>query len=122
MEVRMSGTHGELYSEIGQLVVAANAGEALDLAATSEELSQRYANLNVPPDIMARAIARSLGAVGVSAAILNSPKEGEGLLNRDVGSRNADGDEEPDADRARDPEDLRAPSLFPSGVRLALLS
>ena len=119
----MSGTHGELYSEIGELVVAANAGEPLDLTATSMDLSKRYAHLNVPPETMERAIARSLGAVGVFVAVLNSKIEGGPTLpKRPFGSRTRATDEKPKADRARDPKGLGAPSLFPSGVRLALLS
>ncbi len=36
-ETTMTGTHGDLFHEIGRLVVAADAGEALDLAATTSQ-------------------------------------------------------------------------------------
>lgn len=112
----MSGTHGDLYCEIGALVVAANAGQSLDLAAASEDLSHRYASLNVPPDAMARAIARSLGAVGVSMALLKKPK---GRAENDVGG-GPSVDDLPYRASGRDGGEPK--SLFPSGVRLALLS
>jgi hypothetical protein len=111
----MAGTHGDLYCEIGELVLAANAGQVLDLMATSEELSQRYANLNVPPEAMARAIARSLGAVGVSITRLRQQaREAQQERLRWGGEGE---------DPAAEPGDAESPkSLFPSGVRLALLS
>ena len=115
----MTGTHGDLFCEIGQLVVAANAGQALDLDATSEELSQRYANLNVPPDAMARAIARSLGAVGISVALLR--KRQAHSTERPEGHALAKSGDE--GSSASGPDDgTSGKSLFPSGVRLALLS
>jgi hypothetical protein len=120
----MPGTHGDLYQEIGRLVVAADAGEALDLAATSEELSRRYSNLRVPPDMMARAIARSLSAVGISNALVKTSdrrpvEEILGLASTiTVGNR-----AEAHSLSAEDDEQPRSASdLFPSGVRLALLS
>ena len=119
----MPGTHGELFQEIGRLVVAADAGEALDLAATSEELARRYAHLGVPADTMARAIARSLGAVGVSMALVKASdrlpvEEILGIASSiEVESR----DGRSSQGEAEDPPKSAA-ELFPSGVRVALIS
>ena len=113
----MAGTHGDLISEIGKLVVAAHAGQAIDLTATSEELACRYSHLGVPADSMARAIARSLSAVGVSMALMKAGQPaGRGDELDDVPPQ---GDYDPEAaeDRAK-----AAAALFPSGVRLAVLS
>ncbi len=38
----MSSSHGDLFSEIGKLVLAANSGEAIDLGATAKDLAERY--------------------------------------------------------------------------------
>ena len=73
----MAGMHGDLFSEIGRLVVAAHGGQPIDLIDTSEDLAQRYANLRLPADAIARAIARSLGAVGLSLAFVDARKEAE---------------------------------------------
>jgi hypothetical protein len=106
-EVTMSNSHGELFGEIGKLVLAANAGETIDLNAKSEELAQRYNELGLSEDVIARAIARSIGAIGFTIAKITSGEDlpvGEGepvsfdAVNK-VGSK-----------------------LFPSGVRLAVLS
>jgi hypothetical protein len=113
----MAGTHGDLISEIGKLVVAAHAGQAIDLTATSEELACRYSHLGVPADSMARAIARSLSAVGVSMALM---KPGQPAGRGDeLDEAPSPGDDDPEAaeDRAK-----AAAALFPSGVRLAVLS
>jgi hypothetical protein len=118
----MAGTHGDLISEIGKLVVAAHAGQPIDLAATSEELASRYAHLGVPADGMARAIARSLSAVSVSMALMARDSAGRA---EDAAVRGADGgpDELPPEDVKAAGEHARsAASLFPSGVRLAVLS
>ena len=116
----MAGTHGDLISEIGKLVVAAHAGEPIDLTATAEELSRRYAHLRVPPDGMARAIIRSLSAVGVSMAVMKAAGSEPG------GDRSA-ATEEPaeaaaDGAASLDERAKAAAALFPSGVRLALVS
>ena len=76
----MAGMHGDLFSEIGKLVVAAHGGQPIDLIDTSEDLAQRYANLRLPADAIARAIARSLGAVGLSMALVDARKEAEADL------------------------------------------
>ena len=62
----MSGTHGDLFREIGALVVAAHHGEPIDLAKTSEQMARDYEKLGISPETVARMIARSIGAVGVS--------------------------------------------------------
>ena len=112
----MAGTHGDLISEIGKLVVAAHAGQAIDLTATSEELACRYSHLGVPADSMARAIARSLSAVGVSMALMKSGQPAD--RGDEFHEASPPRDDDPDAeDRAK-----AAAALFPSGVRLAVLS
>ncbi len=113
----MAGTHGDLISEIGKLVVAAHAGQTIDLTATSEELASRYSHLGVPADSMARAIARSLCAVGVSMALMKSGQPAD--RGDEFHDLSPPGDDDPDAaeDRAK-----AAAALFPSGVRLAVLS
>jgi len=106
----MSGSHGELFGEIGRLVLAANSGEAIDLDAKSEELARRYNQLGVSEDVIARAIARSIGAIGFSIAkVVNGDRMGEAIET----------DSEPLIDEAAT---KAASKLFPSGVRLAVLS
>jgi hypothetical protein len=105
----MSGSHGDLFSEIGKLVLAANSGEAIDLDAKSVELAQRYNQLGFSEDVIARAIARSIGAIGFSIAK---------VMNGDVQVGEA-GPAEPAAEH----EGAKTASkLFPSGVRLAVLN
>jgi len=113
----MAGTHGDLISEIGKLVVAAHAGQAIDLTATSEELACRYSHLGVPADSMARAIARSLSAVSVSMALMKPGQPAERGYELDEASPPGDDDPEAAEDRAN-----AAAALFPSGVRLSVLS
>ena len=119
----MAGTHVDLISEIGKLVVAAHAGEPIDLTATSEELACRYAHLGVAPDSMARAIARSLSAVAVSVALMGAAARAgdseDGLPSGEPGKADAAAAEDPGLvdERAK-----AAAALFPSGVRLALVS
>jgi hypothetical protein len=104
--------HGDLFSEIGKLVVAAHGGQPIDLIDTSEELAQRYANLGVPADAIARAIARSLGAVGLSMALVDARKEAEpGVAASPPGDL---------ADLAA--QEMSGSVVLPSGVRLAVLS
>ena len=108
----MSGSHGDLFSEIGKLVLAANSGEAIDLDAKSEELARRYNQLGLSEKVIARAIARSIGAIGFSMAMVSN------------GDRYADGEAGATRDEALAGESVseRASTLFPSGVRLAVLS
>src|SRR5687767_2537083 len=109
----MAGTHGDLIGEIGKLVVAAHAGQTIDLTAMAEELACRYSHLGVPADSMARAIARSLSAVGASLALMKPGQPaGRGDELEDVPPP---GDDPAAAeDRAK-----ATAALFPSGVRLA---
>jgi hypothetical protein len=108
----MSGSHGDLFGEIGKLVLAANAGEAIDLDAKSEELAQRYNQLGLSEQVIARAIARSIGAIGFSMAMISN------------GDRHLDGEVDPERGETLPGEAVskRASTLFPSGVRLAVLS
>lgn len=118
----MPGTHGDLFREIGELVVAAHAGETFDLTEKSEELARRYIDVGVPAETIAKAIARSVGAVGVSLALVRpaervAPFEIDGVSV--LSSREEAAPPEDAADG--DPGDATA-GLFPSGLRLAVLS
>lgn len=77
----MSGSHGDLFHEIGRLVLAAHAGQAIDLSAKSEELARRYGHLDVPADLIAKAIARALSAISVSMAIVSERPRVNGGAN-----------------------------------------
>jgi type IV pilus biogenesis protein CpaD/CtpE len=66
----MPRTHGELFGEIGELVFSAHHGHKIDLTAASKDLALRYADLNLTADAIARAIARSAGAVGISLTLV----------------------------------------------------
>lgn len=120
----MSGSHGDLFREIGALVVAAHGGNPIDLNISSEDLAARYINLGVPADTIARAIARSLGAVSMSMAIVSGKERpiGEAIRLRRIGDR-LPAMNVVAVDRADEaaPEHASA-NLFPSGVRLAVLS
>jgi hypothetical protein len=167
----MSGSHGDLFHEIGKLVLAAHAGQAIDLDAKSEELAARYANLGMPSDLIARAIARSLSAISVSMAIISSRRvngetvganghgiNGEGANGHhanghQVNGHEANGDEtnghnggtlngnghangngealeangvdldaEEEAAEPTEEQARAAAALFPSGLRIAVLS
>lgn len=117
----MAGTHGDLFSEIGKLVLAAHAGQAIDLDKKSAELARRFWNLGVPEETIARAIARSLGAVGMSMAIVRD-QHGKGASEPSTAAGpGAEDGPVPGAGEAD--EAAKSPAaLFPSGVRLALLS
>lgn len=120
----MTGTHGDLFREIGALVVAAHEGQSFDLKQTAEELARCYVNLGVPADTIARALARSMAAVGVSMAIVRS---GDRPLARDSANAGGSADSDPDDAGAihhpvPDTAARSASVLFPSGVRLAVLS
>jgi hypothetical protein len=116
----MPGTHGELFSEIGRLVIAADAGAPINLQAMSQDLAERYDNLGVPAATMARAIARSLGAVGLSMTLIG-PADERDIASPGPGERPDDAAAEVDFDGA--PLSAgRSTVLLPSGVRLAVLS
>src|SRR6185436_3877163 len=88
----MSGSHGELFGEIGRLVLAANSGEAIDLDAKSEELAQRYCRLGISEAVIASAIARSIGAIGFSIARVSLGENGANSIPVANGDgRNGDG-------------------------------
>ena len=116
----MPGTHSDLFVEIGKLVVAAHGGQTIDLTAVSEELANRYGNLNVSADIIARAVARSLGAVGVSIALI-AERRARGEAAEVLSFSGAARDEGDAAAFSGEPEGQAKSALFPSGVRLAVL-
>jgi len=122
----MSVSHGDLFGEIGKLVIAAQAGEEIDLSAKSEELARRYRNLGVSEEIIAKAITRSIGAISFSLARVSlgeHPANGEGAvpvpMNGHLNVASHDGDI---ANGKADAPATAAKTLFPSGVRLAVLS
>ena len=120
----MTATHGDLFREIGELVVAAHAGEPIDLTEKSEEMALRYAEIGVPAETIAKAIARSVGAVGISLAIVRPFDRPAQAQARDAGPAAepaAEGDAASAGDEAED-DGRSAPGLFPSGLRIALLS
>ena len=157
----MSGTHGDLFSEIGKIVLAAHTGAPIDLKAKSEDLASRYWNLGLPADTMAKALARSIGAIGVSMAVVSHKNGGanghsgaeanghEGAASAANGNGHAaangsghhpveamipgavgepiklKGDRnltEPTNGHAFESPAKSAAALFPSGIRLAVLS
>jgi hypothetical protein len=126
----MSGTHGDLFREIGKLVVAAHAGQAIDLKTKSEEMAERYRNLGLPAEMLAKAIARSLGAISVSMELVpthHHVENGENQVDLPDGEpiRLDDGACAPMAEaemKALEGPAKRASRLFPSGLRLGLLS
>jgi hypothetical protein len=124
----MSGSHGELFGEIGKLVLAANSGEAIDLDAKSEELAQRYNQLGVSEAVIASAIARSIGAIGFSIARVSLGEVGGNnsipAANDDTRSGDGQNGHDHNGSNGAESSDLPAlpKSVFPSGVRLAVLS
>lgn len=97
----MAAMHGELFSEIGRIVLRAHKGDAIDLDSKSEELARRYKALGLSADSIANAIVRSAGAVGVSLALV-----ADGAMR---------------AERAAVPGE-RGYAVLPSGVRVSMLS
>jgi hypothetical protein len=119
----MAGTHGDLFREIGALVVAAHEGEPIDLKAKAEELARRYVNLGMPAETIARAIARSASAVGVSMALMQMSRRNNIHLNGDTPANSGTVGEQDDGVPSRANGIEKSPAaLFPSGVRLAVLS
>ena len=128
----MSGSHGELFGEIGRLVLAANAGEAIDLDAKADELAQRYNELGFSGEVIARAIARSIGAIGFSMARVALGDRSHEEIGTELTGHNGNGGngdhrhvhDHSGKDREESTElpALRKKSVFPSGVRLAVLS
>jgi hypothetical protein len=130
----MSNSHGDLFGEIGKLVLAANSGQAIDLRATAKDLAERYQNLNVSEETIATTVARSIGAIGFSIARVAG--NGQQAAYPQVAVKES----EPGDPVMEAVEPMPAPtpmvaakavagtkgrkmkSLFPSGVRLALLS
>lgn len=119
----MSESHGDLFGEIGQLVLAAQAGQEIDLGAKSEELAARYQKLGVSEEVIAKAITRSIGAISFSMARVSL---GEGGVNGDEPTTNGNGHNGHDPVGANGEEQSDLPalpkSIFPSGVRLAVLT
>ena len=121
----MPGTHGDLFREIGALVVAAHAGQSIDLQQTSEDLARCYINLGVPAETIARAIARSMAAVSVSMAMM--PRSDRIDLERNRieldPADSADGEATPIRYQPVADDDVRTSSVtLPSGVRIAVLT
>lgn len=60
----MSST--ELYREISGLVFRALKGEAVDTVSAGSDLAARFPDLGMPGDLIAKAIARAAGMMGIS--------------------------------------------------------
>jgi hypothetical protein len=166
----MSNSHGDLFTEIGKLVLAANSGQPIDLDTTVKDLSERYRNLGMTEETLMKVVSRSIGAISYSMARSNGGLQSrlEALRESGMGGepieaahieepRNADapaaanGKEAPivakqeavavtpqpaatanSGRRSRrgsakaaptaDAGGSKAKSVFPSGVRLAVLS
>jgi hypothetical protein len=127
----MSGSHGDLFGEIGKLVLDAQAGQDIDLSAKAEELAERYRPLGISEEIIARAITRSIGAISFSMARVSLGDKVEEAVRLEVngnGHNGHDGQDhngqDHDGENGAEPSDLPAlpKSIFPSGVRLAVLS
>jgi hypothetical protein len=111
----MSSSHGDLFSEIGKLVLAANSGEAIDLGATAKDLAERYQSLGISEEMIARTVSRSIGAVGLAMARVangDSRRAAREAIHVRAGELIA-------ANGGTTPSGR---SLFPSGVRVAVLS
>jgi len=131
----MSGSHGDLFGEIGKLVLDAQAGQDIDLSAKAEELAERYRPLGISEELIAKAITRSIGAISFSMARVSLGDKVEEAVRLEVNGNghgkngnghnghNHDGHDH-DGENGADPSDLPAmpKSIFPSGVRLAVLS
>ena len=118
----MSGSHGELFGEIGKLVLAAHAGQAIDLEAKSEELTRRYGMLGVSEEIIAKIIARSIGAISFTMARVSLGENGEAAVSA-LNGNGHNGHEMNGHDETHSSDLPALPkSIFPSGVRLAVLS
>lgn len=118
----MSGSHGELFGEIGELVLAAQAGQAIDLSAKSGELARRYCALGISEEMIVKAITRSIGAISFSMARVSTEK-GEAAYPATVNGNGHNGHDQSDgAQNGADDLPPLPKSLFPSGLRLAVLS
>jgi hypothetical protein len=118
----MSCSHGDLFGEIGELVLAAQAGRAIDLSAKSGELAQRYRVLGISEELIAKAITRSIGAISFSMArVTAEPAKPEGGPLAAAGN-GALHDALEDVEVPEVAPNPAAKALFPSGVRLALIS
>jgi hypothetical protein len=125
----MSGSHGDLFSEIGKLVLDAQAGREIDLNAKAGELAERYRPLGVTEEIIAKAITRSVGAISFSMARVSlGVSEDEARLEASGDSHNGNGhngnghSNGQDGDGSTELPALPKKSVFPSGVKLAVLS
>jgi hypothetical protein len=130
----MSVSHGDLFSEIGKLVLDAQAGHEIDLDAKAEELAERYSPLGVTEEIIAKAITRSIGAISFSLARVTLGDKLEEEIGLELNGNghamnsnghNGNGHNGHDHNGSDESEELPAlpkKSVFPSGVRLAVLS
>jgi hypothetical protein len=143
----MSNSHGDLFTEIGKLVVAVNMGQAIDLDATAKDLAKRYQHLDISEATFVKIVSRSIGAVRLSLAgaspqaklpdpplpapASSAPLSADGAAS--VPPRTS-APAAPASGSRRTPSWLKAKSStngetgtpakspFPSGVRLAVLS
>lgn len=124
----MSVSHGDLFGEIGELVLAAQGGRQIDLTAKSEDLARRYRKLGVSEEEIAKAITRAIGAISFSMARVSLGKNsanGEDAANgHGQNGHDHDGEEHVENGEGASEESAELPalpkSIFPSRVRLAL--
>ncbi len=136
----MSGSHGDLFAEIGKLVLAINLGKAIDLDATAKDLAERYQNLGITEETFAKVVTRSIGAVRLSVEgaaprprlldqIASAVEEtspafvaGDAEAAVPAGGGRRFGGWKTKAGATQETGTTPAKSPFPSGLRLALLS
>ena len=118
----MSVSHGDLFGEIGELVLAAQAGRQIDLTAKSEDLARRYQKLGVSEEVIAKAITRSIGAISFSMARVSLGENGTN--GADAANGHSENGYEGAPSESEEESELPAlpKSIFPSGVKLAVLS
>ena len=115
----MSVSHGDLFGEIGELVLAAQGGRQIDVTAKSEDLARRYRKLGVSEEVIAKAITRAIGAISFSMARVSLGKNG--AHGEDAANGHGQNGHAHDGEDSAELPALPK-SIFPSGVKLAVLS
>lgn len=117
----MSNSHGDLFTEIGKLVLAANSGQPIDLGATTKDLAQRYENLGMSEETLTKVVSRAIGAISYSMARTNS-----GLQERLEALRESQAAPSAPAPSEQEPaameESVEAQALAPMATKPAKLS
>ncbi len=133
-------------------MLAANSGQPIDLGATAKDLAQRYENLGMNEETLTKVVSRAIGAISYSMARTNSglqerlealresqatPSEPVPSLVQEPAAMNDSAEAQPTAPVVTQPAKLSrrarrraaraaaeasGKSLFPSGVRVAVLT